>query len=65
MFNARLFEQENKVLLLDHLKGVNMRSPKTLKSFLGKRGLKLRFETKIRWGIYSGIDCVGLLKKIV
>jgi hypothetical protein len=65
MFNASLFKQEENTLLLEHLKGTNMRSPKSLKSYLGKRGLKLRFETRIRWGIYSGIELVGFLKKVV
>jgi hypothetical protein len=44
------------------LKDYFFRSPKSIKSFLGKRGLKLKFETKFRWAILSNDEIVGFFK---
>lgn len=61
-FHLRLFKQDSSKTLLEHLKGDTIRSPKALKSYLGKRGLKLSFETSFRWAITYEKEIVGFMK---
>jgi len=62
MFNIQLYHTGPEHTWFDQKILWTFHSTRGLKSFLGKCGYKLRFETRHRWAIYYGTELVGFLK---